>query len=78
MFIGTKEHIAQIPKNTHIHVGNSTIVPTSSMKNLGVCFDNCLQFDSHISHMCKKGIDKLMYVIRIKDNFDKQSRVTVI
>ncbi len=48
MFIGSREHIAQIPRNTHIHVGNSTIVPTSSMKNLGVWFDNCLQFDSRV------------------------------
>ena len=28
--------------------------------------------------MCKKSIGKLMYINRIKDNFDKQSRITVI
>lgn len=61
------------------HSTDPCIVRTSSMKNLGIWVDKYIQFDSRISHICKKVlIGKLMNTSLIKDNFDKHPRITVI
>lgn len=49
MFIGTRGLISQIPGNICVHEDGTTIVPNTSMKNLEVYFDSCMQFDAHIS-----------------------------
>ncbi len=54
IFIGTRGHITQIPSDTSIKVDGATIVPSTSVKNLGIYLDNYMQFDTHIAHICKK------------------------
>ncbi len=40
IFIGTRGHVAQIPNNTFIKVDDTNIVPSASVKDLGIFFDN--------------------------------------
>ncbi len=79
IFIGTRGHTTQIPNNTVIKVDDANIAPSTSVKNLGVFFDNYMQFDSHITHICKKNVGIIMYnVNRIKEHFSKQARIMVL
>lgn len=73
IFIGTRGHITQIPNDTCIQVDGSTITPSSSVKNLGIYFDNFMQFETHILHISKKCLGTLMFINRLKENFDKNT-----
>ncbi len=53
IFIGTRGHITQIPSDTSVKVDGTNIVPSTSLKNLGIYFDNYKQIDTHITHICK-------------------------
>lgn len=75
IFIGIRGHIAQIPNNTFIKVDDANIVPRTSVKNLGVFFDNYMQFDSHITHIYKKRFGIITYVNRIKEHFSEQAKI---
>ncbi len=37
-----------------------------------------MQFDTHITHICKKSVGTIMYINRIKDNFSKKARIMVL
>ena len=78
IFIGSRQLMAKLPCNLSICVNDSIIKPTTSVKNLGVYFDTYMTFEKHITEMSKKAIGTIMYVNRIKDNFDKATRVIVI
>ena len=78
MFIGSRGMTSQIPQNIHLQVDNSTIVPSTSLKNLGVYFDTNLTFDTHISKISSKIFGTITYINRAKDNFSKQTRIMVV
>lgn len=61
-----------------MHLHGSTIQPSLNVKNLGVYFDRHMTFDIHISEISKKVTGVLMHISRIKDHFDKPSRITVV
>lgn len=48
------------------------------VKNLGLHMDRYMTFNKHICEMHKKVIGTLMYVNRIKDYFDKDTRTAII
>ena len=55
------------------------ITPSSSVKNLGILyFDNHLLFDTHITELIKKVRGIIMIVNRLKDNFNKATRIIVV
>ena len=37
-----------------------------------------MQFDAHITHICKKSVGTIMCINRIKDNFSKKARIMVL
>ncbi len=78
IFIGTRGQIIQIPSDTSVKADGANIVTSTSVKNLGIHFDNFMQFDTHITHICKKSVGTIMYINRIKDNFNKKSRIMVL
>ncbi len=47
IFIGTGRLLSLIPPNTHLMVDGNVITPSTSVKNLGIYFDNHLSFDIH-------------------------------
>ncbi len=46
IFIGTRRLISVISPNTHLMVDVSVITPSTSVKNLGIYFDNHLSIDT--------------------------------
>ncbi len=78
IFIGSRQLIAKLPSNLTIRVNDNIIEPTTHVKNLGVHFDNYMTFDKHITEISRKTVGTLMYINRIKDNFDKSTRVIVV
>ena len=78
MFVGTRGNLAHIPNNTVIHVDGSIITPNTSIKNLGIYFDNNMLFDTHASYISKKCFGTIMLLNRLKENFDKDTRIILI
>ncbi len=56
----------------------NVIHPSRHVKNLGVYLDRHLLFDVHINELKRKVMGILIYVSRISDNLDKNSRIMVI
>ncbi len=59
-------------------MGGNEIAPCSSLKNLGIYFDNHLLFDTHITEISKKVYGTIMQINRLTDCFNKNTRITVI
>lgn len=78
MFVGTRGLLCQIPFDVHMLVDGNKIFPSNSIKNLGIHFDNYMKFDIHIKELSRKVYGLIMYVNRIKHNFSKSSRTSVI
>lgn len=80
MFIGCRGLISRIPPETCLWVDGTTIVPSDSVsvKNLGLYFDTHMAFDAHINNLSKKGFSAIIYITRLKDNFDRNARIIVI
>lgn len=78
MFVGSRKYISEIPPNTCLRVDGCVIVPSKSLKNLGIHFDNYLNFDSHINEIRRKTLGTLIYVNRIKENLNKNARLISI
>ncbi len=78
MFVGSRGLTPQIPPNTGLRADGATLVPSSSLKDLGLYFGSHMTFDSHLTNISGKIFNTLLYINRIKDNFNKDSRITVI
>ncbi len=80
MFIRTRGLLSQIPPDTHVQVDGDLIIPGRSLKNLGIHFGNHIQFDTHINELSSKIYGTIMcsYVNRLRDNFNKNTRIYVI
>ena len=48
------------------------------VKNLGIHIDRYLTFEKHIDEVCRKTMGTLVYLNRVKENFDQDTRVTVV
>ncbi len=78
IFIGTRRLLSLIPPNTHLMVDGNIITPSTSVKNLGIYFDNHLSFDTHITELIKKAHGIIMFINRMKDNFNKLTNIIVV
>ncbi|XP_066959043.1 uncharacterized protein [Macrobrachium rosenbergii] len=78
IFIGSRQLINKIPSNATILFDETHIKPSQTVKNLGVLMDQYMLFDHHINHVIKKVNGVLFFLNRIKDRFDKTSRLTVV
>ena len=76
--IDTRRLSAQIPPDTRLMVEGNVITPSASVKNLGIYFDNHLTFDTHITELIKKALGIILFVNRIKDNFNKPTGIIVV
>ena len=78
MFVGSRQLVSLIPPNTVINFGSTSIIPSKSVKNLGVIMDQYMLFDVHINHISSKVSGILMFLNKIKDRFDKETRVIIV
>ncbi len=78
IFIGARPLIRRLPPNTKINFDNTSITPSTHVKNLGVIMDCHLNFDVHIHEMYKKVMGHLLFLNRVKDKFESDTRKTVV
>ena len=78
IFIGTRQYISRIPPDIKIHFAETPITPLQSVKNLGLYMDQYMLFDHHINHITRKVNGILLFLNRIKDRFDKMTRVIIV
>ena len=78
ILIGSRQYVTRIQDDLKINFNGNVIIPSKTVKNLGVYFDRYMLFDTHIDEMCKKVTGTLMYLSRIKDCFDTPTRVMVV
>ena len=78
IFVGSRQNIAKIPVDTKIDFDGKLISPSSTVKNLGVVFDNYMTFDKHIDDVRRKTIVSLILLNNIKNKVDKDTRVMLV
>ncbi len=78
IFIGTRRLLSLIPSNTHLMVDGNIITPSTSVKNLGIYFDNHLSFDTHVTELVKKEHGIIMFINGMRDNFNKLTNIIVV
>ena len=78
IFIGSRQLLSHIPEDAVIHLGDTSIRPSTSVKNLGLYMDRYMTFDTHINELSKKTIGMLIYISRVSINFDKVTRTIIV
>ena len=78
IFIGSWYYINQINDDIRINFGGNELKPMESVKNLGIYFDRFMSFESHVDYLYKKVVGVLIYLNRIKDSFEYQTRIIVV
>lgn len=78
IFFGSRQYISRLPDNLNIKFNNVTLIPTQSVKNLGVIMDSYMTFNLHIDELQKKVIGTLLYLNRVYDRFDPECRIMVV
>ncbi len=70
--------LSAIPDDMTINFDGSNIPICKNVKILGVYFDRHMTFDTHIHQLTKKVTGILMFINRVKDLFDKDTRLIAI
>ena len=78
IIIGSRQMISLIHDNVKINFGESTITPALSVKNLGVYMDRYILYDIHITNICRKANGILLYLNRIQDHLDRDTRTVIV
>ncbi len=80
IFIGSSGLISQIPQDTHLTVDRARLLPTNTLKNLGIYFDSQMTFDAHVNNISSKAISAIIrvYINRTKDNFSRSSGILLV
>ena len=65
LFVANKENVS-------LNLGNDTIDSSRTVKLLGVLIDKQLNFNEHVSKLCKKGNQKLHALARISKYLSKE------
>lgn len=78
IFIGSRQLIAKIPPDFRFFFGQTPIIPSKSVKNLGVHFDQFMLFDVHINEITRKVNGILIFLNRFKNRLDKATRLTLV
>ena len=61
-----------------INIGDSTIEPSPSARNLGVIFDSALNMEQHIANVCKKAWYELRKVSRLRKFLTEKAAITLV
>ena len=82
MIVGTRQQLAKVNID-QLCVGESSIVPVTSVKNLGSWFDKNMSMTTHIIKVCKAASFHLYNIRRIRKHLTSESthclvRATVI
>ena len=54
------------PRLDSITVGDATVEPTSSARNIGVVFDDTMSFEEHVNELCRTAFYHIRNISRIR------------
>lgn len=60
-----------VPSSPEVRVGNSTILSKGQVKDLGAFFDNHMNMNSHVSHICSSASFALRNIGKIRKYLDR-------
>ena len=72
LLVGTQFQLKKVNIDS-IQVGNSTVMPVSSVQNLSSYFDNHMSMDTHISSVCSKAFCGLYRIRKIRKFLNEKS-----
>ncbi len=75
IFIGTRQQRSKIDI-PHININGSDIVPTSTVRNLGVMFDSEMSMKAHVSSINRSAYPQLKNLRAIKPFLDMEAENT--
>ena len=75
---GSNQYLSRIPEQTSINFNDVTITMSQKVKNLGVVMDSSMTFSFHIDELQRKVNGTLIYLNRIWERFELESRIMVV
>ncbi len=78
ILIGTRQLLSSIRDDMTINFDGNNLPISKNVKILCVQLDRHMTFDAHIHELNKKVSGVIMFINRVKDIFDKDTRITVI
>ena len=77
MVIGSDYFLKQI-KSRNLVIGDASVSPSNSARNIGAVFDESLSMKDHISHIAKGAWYHLRQISEIRFNLDEKSAKTLM
>ena len=74
LLIGTNQQRSKV-MNSSVCFQNLSLIPTDSVRNLGVIFDANLDFKKHISSICRSSFFQIRQLRQIRPSLDKNSAI---
>jgi hypothetical protein len=71
-------HYQDLFINTHLQIGNSSISPSQTARNLGVMFDNVLNMSNHVTSICKSASFQLYKIRKIRNYLSQEAAAQLI
>ena len=77
LIIGPKS-LTKTAHNFHLSVDNSTLTPSTHIRNLGVILDNNLSFEHHVNHITRTAFFHLKNIARLRPSLSFSAAETLI
>ena len=77
IIFGTKQNLSEMD-DVSVRIGDSPVAPSSSVRNLGVCYDSNLKMDLHVSAVCRTSVMQLKNIGRIRKYLTHDATKTLI
>ena len=75
--IGTRQQLNKLNPSV-LHVGDDTIDPSVTVRNLGTILDNSISMDAHINQVCKAAFYHIHNIRRVSKYFSQECLKTLI
>ena len=77
IIIGSRHQLSKVRMDS-INVGLSKIKSASSLRDLGVWFDECMTMNKHVSKVCSKAFGALFKINKIRKFLTEETTETLI
>lgn len=78
IILGKKATIKKLPTTLSLQIGNTTIPPNTTVRNLGFIIDTHLTMEQHIQHVCRNCFFYLKAISRQRYFMDKHSSLMLM
>ena len=78
IIFGSRQNLAKLADEININFDGNNLKLSKHVKNLGLYMDPLMTFNTHTDEIYKKAISTLMFINRIKNNIDKDTRILIV